>query len=117
MFGIGKRSAEPDCPWFKSPCRRERCTQWIRIEGTHPQTGQPVDHWDCTFKILPMLLIEASQQVRGVQAATESFRNEVVRNAQAMQTASGVLTEIRDRQAADDQVKVIEHENHNPDGK
>ena len=89
---------------------------WIRIEGTHPQTGRPLDHWDCSFKWLPVLLIEASQQVRGVQAATESFRNEVMRNAQAMQSASGVLTEIRDRQAADE-TKVIEHESRHSDGK
>lgn len=94
MFG---KADEPECPWFRAPCKKHGCVMWTHIEGTNPQNGQPVDVWNCSVKLLPMLLIEASSQVRGVQAATESFRNEMVRNGQAMQSAHQTLAEIADQ--------------------
>ena len=52
------------CPLVGGPCKKFDCKWWIQLRGTHPQTGQPVDEWDCTVSMLPMLLIEASQQAR-----------------------------------------------------
>lgn len=51
---------------------------FIQLRGTHPQTGEPVDQWDCTMVIQPLLMIENSQQQRQTGAAVESFRNEMV---------------------------------------
>ena len=64
------------CPLVGGPCKKFDCKWWIQLRGTHPQTGEPVDEWDCTVSMLPMLLIEASQQARQAGAAVESFRNE-----------------------------------------
>lgn len=67
------------CPLIKAKCKGLECSWFIQIRGVNPQTGQPVDEWDCSVKWLPMLLIENAQQVRQGAAATESFRNEMVR--------------------------------------
>ncbi|MGE0446387.1 MAG: hypothetical protein AB7P99_14260 [Vicinamibacterales bacterium] len=66
------------CPFFRAPCIKHRCVQYIEIHGKHPQTGAPVHEWDCSIKWLPYMQIETSQQVRQAGAATESFRNEMV---------------------------------------
>jgi hypothetical protein len=50
----------------------------VKISGTNPNDGQPVDKFGCVDSFLPMLLIENSQQQRSTAAAVESFRNEVV---------------------------------------
>jgi len=66
------------CPLLNKPCIEGKCKFWTHILGKHPQTGNPVDHFDCAVTWLPVLLIETSQEVRQGAAATESFRNEVV---------------------------------------
>jgi len=71
------------CPLIKKDCIGLKCNWFIKVRGTHPQTGQEIDEWDCTLKWLPMLLIDNTQQVRQGAAATESFRNEMVKSAEA----------------------------------
>jgi hypothetical protein len=53
---------------------------FLQIRGANPQTGEPVDLWDCVFTIMALLTIENSQQQRQTGAAIESFRNEMVRS-------------------------------------
>jgi len=55
-----------------------KCRKWVQIIGQNPQTGEPVSRWDCTDALMPMLMIENSQQQRQTAAAVESFRNEMV---------------------------------------
>ena len=57
---------------------KHRCPKWTRIIGADPNTGQPVDKHACADSILPMLLIENSQQQRQTGAAVESLRNQLV---------------------------------------
>lgn len=77
MFG---KKREPGCPLYGGkPCLQEGCTFWIKLRGNHPQTGEPVDHFDCSWRWLPVLMIENTQQARQAGAAIESFRNEVAR--------------------------------------
>jgi len=42
-------------------------------------TGKEIDEWGCSIAWLPHLLIENAGQVRQGAAATESFRNEMVK--------------------------------------
>lgn len=68
------------CPDFGKPCLQDRCEAWMRLIGKHPQTGQPVDEYRCSkYHWVPILLVELRQSIAGVQEATESFRNEVVK--------------------------------------
>lgn len=56
-----------------------QCRLWMQIIGTNPNTGEPINRWDCADAWMPLLLIENSQMQRQTGAAVESFRNEVVR--------------------------------------
>ena len=53
-------------------------------QGKHPQTGLDVQEWGCSIAWLPLLLVENSAKMTGVQAATESFRNEMVKGQNVM---------------------------------
>ena len=74
-----KLEAGTFCPLIKKDCIGIKCNWFIHVRGTNPNTGLEVDEWDCSVKWLPTLLIETSQQVRSGTAATESFRNEMVK--------------------------------------
>lgn len=65
------------CPLIKKDCVELQCSWFILLRGTNPQTGDPVDEWNCAVTVMPMLTIENSQQQRQTAAAVESFRNEM----------------------------------------
>lgn len=74
-----KKTKEKICPLLKKPCLEEECMWYVQLRGTHPQTGEPIDQFDCSLVITPLLLIENSMQQRQTGAAVESFRNEMVK--------------------------------------
>ena len=67
------------CPLIKKKCIGAKCAWHTTIRGSNPNTGAEVDEPGCVVAFLPMLLIENSQQQRATGAATESFRNEMVK--------------------------------------
>jgi hypothetical protein len=67
------------CPLIKKECVQLQCAWFTQLRGTHPQTGAEIDEWMCAVSALPMLQIEVAKEVRQGAAATESFRNEVVK--------------------------------------
>ena len=69
------------CPLIQGDCKQFACMFWMKLIGKHPQTGDPIDEYDCTIKWLPILLIEGSQETRQAAAAIESFRNQVIMGA------------------------------------
>lgn len=71
------------CPLLKKDCIGLKCSWITHIRGTEPNSGKEVDHWGCAIATLPMLLMENANQVRQGAAATESFRNEMVRAHEA----------------------------------
>ena len=75
------------CPLIKSRCKQFDCLFWIQLRGTHPQTGQEVDDYDCAVRWLPILLIENAKETRQGAAAVESFRNELVKGLSQLPTA------------------------------
>ena len=76
------------CPLTGDACMQHGCEWYIQIQGTNPNTGQPVNEFGCTMRWLPILLVENSQQQRQTGAAVESFRNEMVH--QGMETQSKI---------------------------
>jgi hypothetical protein len=69
------------------------CRRWVQIQGNHPQTGERVSYFDCIDNWSPLLLLEVAQQCRQGGAATESFRNEFVReSARTMHTMRQMQT-------------------------
>lgn len=51
------------------------CPKWIMLQGNNPNTGEPLNEWNCSDAWLPMLLIENSQMQKQTGAAVESLRN------------------------------------------
>ena len=61
-----------------------RCRWWNHLAGVHPQTGEPIDEWDCAISWQPVLSCEMARTNRGQTAAIESFRNESVKRQDAL---------------------------------
>lgn len=55
-----------------------KCPMWIHVRGKHPQTGEELDDWRCSFAWMPYLMIENTLMQCQTGAAVESFRNEMV---------------------------------------
>ena len=72
---------EKSCLDLVTKCK---CRKWVQVQGTNPNTGDPVNRWDCVDAWLPFLLIENSQMQRQTGAAVESFRNEVASHQNAI---------------------------------
>jgi hypothetical protein len=68
---------------MKKDCVQMQCSWFIQVRGKNPNTGADVDEWGCSIAWLPHLLIENANQTRQAGAATESFRNEFVKSAEA----------------------------------
>lgn len=67
------------CPLIKKDCVQLKCAWFTCLRGTNPNTGQEVDEWMCAISALPLLQIEVAKETRQGAAATESFRNEMVK--------------------------------------
>lgn len=93
------------CPLIKKDCIENKCQWYCQVRGVNPNTGQPVDEWQCAINLLPILLIENSQQQRSTSAAVESFRNETVKQSA---TLNQVLVHAVNQQAALNAVEGVE---------
>ena len=67
------------CPLIKKDCVQLKCAWFTMLRGTNPNTGKEVDEWMCAVTALPLLQIEVAKEARQGAAATESFRNEMVK--------------------------------------
>ena len=56
-----------------------RCAWYTQLSGKDPQSERVIDEWRCAMAWMPVMMVENAQQVRGMTAATESFRNETVK--------------------------------------
>jgi hypothetical protein len=80
---------EDYCPLWHKPCEKvcPTCKWQTHIRGKNPNTGQDIDRWDCAVSFQVLIQMEISQNARSGAAATESFRNEMVRqNGEIVQT-------------------------------
>lgn len=99
-----KIEPKANCPINNfEPCKQLECAWFLKINGTHPNTGQEIDEWGCSIAWMPILLIENSRQQHQTGAAIESFRNEMVN---ANEVSQQVL--IATAQNTNPNLKVIE---------
>jgi hypothetical protein len=70
----------PICPLHKKDVSLvcHKCPWWTRLIGKNPQSEEMIDDWRCAIAMIPMLLVENSQQQRGTTAAMETFRNGMI---------------------------------------
>lgn len=62
-----------------------RCPWYIQVRGNDVNTGKEIDNWACAIAWMPTLMINTANESRKGVAATESFRNEMVRQGEATQ--------------------------------
>lgn len=79
---------------FKMSCFKgvteHKCSKWLQIMGSNPQTGEEMNRYGCADSFIPLLLIENSQQQRHTGASVDSFRNEMLKlNARPQMLAIG----------------------------
>ena len=84
---------EKKCPLIKRACSEHDCMFYATIIGSDPQTGEAINRHQCSITMLPMLLIENSQQQRQTGASVDSFRNEMVSANHA--TAAAMLSNLK----------------------
>lgn len=80
------------CPFMKELCinghtksmgqdektgEQPKCRFWIGLQGKHPQSGKPIDEFDCSFAWQPTLMVEQARVQNGTAEAMESVRNRV----------------------------------------
>jgi hypothetical protein len=76
-----KLEPKANCPLDNfNPCRKLDCAWFMEINGTHPQSGEPLKEWGCSMSWLPILLINSAKEQHSTSAAVESFRNEMVKS-------------------------------------
>lgn len=81
MTQIPRGSKDLVCPLHSKTMERvcHMCPLWVQVRGKDANSGKEIDQWNCSLAWLPTLLIENAKQTRSAAAATESFRNEMVR--------------------------------------
>ena len=75
---------------FQKKCRAlvtsGKCNRWRTLEGTNPANGEAFSGSDCIDNWVLTGLLDVSRKVAsgttGIQAATESWRNEFVKAAE-----------------------------------
>lgn len=84
--------ADMICPMHRKAMSKvcKTCPLWTLVRGKNPQNDADVDRWDCAFAWMPMLAVEQAKNIRGVQAAQESTRNEIVRGTVALASTNAL---------------------------
>jgi hypothetical protein len=62
-----------------------RCPWYIQVRGVDVNTGQETGTWGCAIAWMPTLMINTANESRKGVAATESFRNEMVKQGEKTQ--------------------------------
>lgn len=67
------------CPLnsFKD-CIESKCAFWVKMTGTNPQTGMPIDQWGCKEVWDTILRSEQNLVTRQNSAAINSLRNNLL---------------------------------------
>ena len=71
------------CPLLKKKCIGLDCEWFMKLEGENPQDpNKHIEEWGCAVNWLVMATLQTAKDTRqgtaGIQAATESFRNEML---------------------------------------
>lgn len=68
-----------------------RCPWYVQVLGVDMNTGQETGNWGCAIAWMPALMINTANESRKGVAATESFRNEMVKRGAQAQWAQETL--------------------------
>lgn len=74
-----------------------RCPWYVQVRGVDTNTGAEVDNWQCAIAWMPTLMINTANESRKGVAATESFRNEMVKQGEQTQEVMLVAAQLANR--------------------
>ena len=74
---LGAKCEEPKAEGGKTVLHR--CPWYVQVRGVDVNTGQETGTWGCAIAWMPALMINTANESRKGVAATESFRNEMVK--------------------------------------
>lgn len=81
-----KIEPKSNCPLNNfEPCKQMDCAWFMKVAGTHPNTGEQLEDWGCAMAMMPMMLLENARQQHSTASAVESFRNEMVKSNETSQ--------------------------------
>jgi hypothetical protein len=75
-----------------------RCPWYVQIRGVDTNTGQETGTWGCAIAWMPTLMINTANESRKSVAATESFRNEMVKQGAQTQQILLVAAQLANRE-------------------
>lgn len=82
---------EPLCRYFRKPCIKEDCVQYVRLDGIDPQTAEPINAWMCVDIAQLKIQMETTMATRRVDGELNVFRNDMVSaNARAFALVNDV---------------------------
>lgn len=74
-----------------------RCPWYIEVKGYDANKGVEVSNWGCAIAWMPALMINTANETRQGAAATESFRNEMVRQGEKTQQVMLIAAQLANR--------------------
>lgn len=77
-----------------------RCPWYVQVRGFDTNTGAGVDNWGCAIAWMPTLMINTANESRKGVAATESFRNEMVKQGEQTQQVMLVAAQLANKKPA-----------------
>lgn|SRR5687768_14896132 len=81
----GKKTILYRCPWY------------VQVHGMDTNTGRETATWGCAIAWMPTLMINMANESRKGVAATESFRNEMVKQGEKTQQVLLVAAQLENR--------------------
>lgn len=85
-----------------------RCPWYVQVRGVDMNTGQETGNWGCAIAWMPALIINTANESRKGVAATESFRNEMVKQGTQAQWAQEALFEAAQQTLLQGEGKICE---------
>lgn len=72
------------CPWHRKLMADvcHTCPLWVKIVGKNPQSSEHIEEWNCSFALLPLLLIENSQRQMQTAASVDKVATEIQKTDQ-----------------------------------
>jgi hypothetical protein len=85
-----------------------RCPWYAQVLGTDLNTGQETGTWGCAIAWMPTLMINTANESRKTAAATESFRNEMVKQGTQTQQVLLAAAQLANREKGNKPLEQIE---------
>lgn len=74
-----------------------RCPWYVQVQGIDNNTGKEVNNWGCAIAWMPALMINTANETRQGAAATESFRNAMVKQGEQTQQLMLIAAQLANR--------------------